>query len=77
MQEYVDNVPSTIYLGGPKRCELQLVQSDFTHEFVSDLQRLSEKAFGKTKRDYIQWRIEQMPDVTVFVASRNKTLVGF
>ncbi len=40
--------------------ELQLIQHRFTHEFVSDLQELSEDAFGKTKRAYIEWRIDDI-----------------
>ena len=38
---------------------------------------LSKLVFGKTRREYLRWRIDNQPDLTLFVARRDGELIGF
>lgn len=52
-------------------------ESAFTDAFYDDLAMLASRVLGNTSVDYLRWRLEKMPDVSLFLAHADDRLVGF
>ena len=57
--------------------EMQLLQAELIDRHFNSLLELSQDAFGKIKPEYLRWRVQNQPDLTIFVASLDHRLVGF
>ena len=57
--------------------ELELQKPPFSESFLGELARIFELVFPAGRRDYLVWRLENMPDVTVFTSAHGKHLTGF
>jgi len=57
--------------------ELELQKPPFSTSFLAELSRIFQRVFPTGKRDYLLWRLENMPDVTVFTSTLGKHLTGF
>ena len=56
---------------------IQLHKPPFSDSFISDFIHIAKLVFGNANQDSLRWRLEEMPDVTVFVATVDDRLVGF
>jgi GNAT superfamily N-acetyltransferase len=58
-----------------------LIEAPFSDAFIAQFVDISERVFGQSADqawlDALHWRLEKMPDVTVFVAEVDGTLVGY
>lgn len=57
--------------------EFELVESDVPDSLVLELSALEQRVFGNSDIDSLRWRVENMPDVTVFLARHGQRLAGF
>ncbi len=57
------------------------LEAPFSDTFISEFMRATKVIFGdKAEEDWLdslKWRLEQMPDVTVFITEIDSRLVGF
>ena len=54
-----------------------LVQSPFNDQLYQDVHQVANLAFTSVADTYLRWRLDNMPDVSVFTASGNNQMVGF
>lgn len=58
-----------------------LSEASFSEAFVSEFRELTKRIFGKAADeswlDSLKWRLERMPDVSVFVAETDSRWIGF
>ena len=57
--------------------DYQLALPPYSADFVEDLIVLNERVFGRDDPDYLKWRLDRMPELSTFLASRNGRLIGF
>lgn len=59
----------------------KLSEAPFSQAFISEFTEMAERVFGgaadRNWLDSLKWRLERMPDVTVFVAEAGSRSVGF
>ncbi len=58
-------------------CQIQFLDKATTIAHQGELLALAERVFDQIEPEYIHWRIQNMPDVTTFVATENGQWVGF
>ena len=60
---------------------MDLVKAPFSSTFISEFVRVTKVVFGSDADqgwiDSLKWRLEKMPDVTVFVTKVGSRMVGF
>ncbi len=60
---------------------VHLSEAPFSDTFISEFVDLVQRVFGdeadKEWLDSLKWRLEEMPDVTVFLAEKESLLIGF
>ncbi len=57
--------------------DIQFIQPPFSNEFIQDFIELNEKMFdGDQFADGIKWRLQNMPDVGVFVVKDCDKMIG-
>ncbi len=58
-----------------------LVEAPFSDAFIAQFVNISERVFGQSADqawlDGLHWRLEKMPDVTVFTAEIDGVLIGY
>ena len=57
--------------------ETRLIRTELDTLSLGDLHELSSLVFGSVKLEYLQWRMANMPDLSLFQALSDKNLVGF
>jgi len=57
--------------------DIRLVQPPFDAAFVDDFVDCVTRVFGSGDRGTLAWRLENMPDVTVFAARHGERMIGF
>ncbi|HIG40634.1 MAG: GNAT family N-acetyltransferase [bacterium] len=57
--------------------ELDFQKPPFSESFLGELLRIFQLVFPAGRRDYLMWRLENMPNVTVFTSAYGKHLTGF
>lgn len=57
--------------------EFELVESDVPDSLVLEISALEQRVFGNSDVDALRWRVDNMPDVTVFLARHEQRLAGF
>ncbi len=57
--------------------EIQLLESQSVDQYVDQLADLSFRVFDKIKPGYLRWRLQNMPEVTIVLATSGRTLIGF
>ncbi len=60
---------------------IKLSEAPFSEAFISEFTGMAERVFGgaadRSWLDSLKWRLERMPDVTVFVAEAGSRPAGF
>ena len=57
--------------------DTRLIRKELDSQSLGDLHGLSALIFGNVKLEYLQWRMANMPDLSLFQASTSGILVGF
>ena len=76
--QFLVNCSSDDGPSGPKNePEFELRKPPFSTSFLGELSRIFKLVFPAGRRDYLMWRLANMPDVTVFTSALGKHLTGF